>query len=60
MPVRLRRSLALAAALLAVTLASGLTPPSSGDLQSRIAAGRSAAASLQSQIAADWSSATAR
>ena len=36
-----------------VLLGTGLTPNSAGDLQSQIAAGRSAASALQSQIAAD-------
>src|SRR6202012_3844000 len=43
----------VAAAVSAALLATGLTAPSSGDLQSQIAGTRSAAASLRAQIAAD-------
>jgi septal ring factor EnvC (AmiA/AmiB activator) len=43
----------VAAAVSAALLGTGLTAPSSGDLQSRIAGTRSAAASLRAQIAAD-------
>ncbi len=49
---RMLRALAVAATLAAL-LGTGLTPPSSGDLQSQIAATRSAADSLKQQIAAD-------
>ena len=43
----------VAAAVSAALLGTGLTAPSSGDLQSQIAGTRSAAASLRDQIAAD-------
>ena len=43
----------VAAAVSAALLGTGLTAPSSGDLQSQIAGTRSAAASLRAQIAAD-------
>jgi peptidoglycan hydrolase CwlO-like protein len=46
------RRLAVGAATGAALMASSLVPASSGDLQSQISAGRSAAQSLQSQIAA--------
>jgi peptidoglycan hydrolase CwlO-like protein len=49
----LLRALAGTGAVAATLLGSGLTARSSGDLQSQIAAGKSAAASLQSTIAAD-------
>ncbi len=49
---RMLRALALAA-LLAALLGTSLTAPSSGDLQSQIAATRSAADALKQQIASD-------
>ncbi len=47
------RALAALGAVATVLLASDLTAPSSGDLQSQISASKSAAASLQQTIAAD-------
>jgi peptidoglycan hydrolase CwlO-like protein len=47
------RCLIVAVAVAAAMLGTGLTAGSSGDLQSQIAAGKSAAASLKKQIAAD-------
>ena len=53
-PERLRVTwLAAFVVATAILLGSGLTSSSSGDLQSQIAAGKSAASSLNSQIAAD-------
>jgi peptidoglycan hydrolase CwlO-like protein len=52
LPTPLSRTV-VAAAVSAALLGTGLTAPSSGDLQSQIAGTRSAAASLRAQIAAD-------
>jgi peptidoglycan hydrolase CwlO-like protein len=49
------RGLPAAVGVSALFLVTGLTPPSAGDLQSQIASGRSAAASLQSRINGDTS-----
>jgi peptidoglycan hydrolase CwlO-like protein len=49
---RTLRRVAVAAATTGALLGTSLVPPSSGDLQSQINAGRSTAQSLQSQIAA--------
>ena len=51
--VRARAAGIVAFLVAAVLLGSGLTSSSAGDLQSQIAAGKSAATSLKSQIAAD-------
>ncbi len=51
-PSRLSRAV-VAAAVSAALLGTGLTAPSSGDLQSQIAGTRSAAAALRAQIGAD-------
>ena len=50
---RLRAAGIVAALIAAVLLGTGLTSSSAGDLQSQIAAGKSAASSLRAQIAAD-------
>jgi peptidoglycan hydrolase CwlO-like protein len=50
---RALRALAVAGVVAALLLGSRLTAASTGDLQSQISAARSAAATLQSQIAAD-------
>jgi peptidoglycan hydrolase CwlO-like protein len=52
LPIPISRAV-VAAAVSAALLGTGLTAPSSGDLQSQIAGTRSAAASLRAQIAAD-------
>ncbi len=50
---RLRAAAIVALFVVAVLLGTGLTSSSAGDLQSQIAAGKSAASSLRAQIAAD-------
>ena len=54
--LRVLSAIAALGAVVVALVATNLTSPSAGDLQSRIAAGRSAAGSLQAEIASDTAS----